>query len=817
MKRTRIYNAYTIGSWSLLGLATACADPCLDDGLQQSRDASCPVASGGSDGGTGTAPTTGADDAVDSGTAGSGTCDDGIQNGDETDVDCGGSCDTGCGSGQGCDNADDCVSGECGDDGMCTPPTCDDGVQNGDETDVDCGGSCDTDCDDGEGCSGGDDCISGMCDDDGTCTPGTCDDKIQNGDETDVDCGGPTCDACPDGDMCIEPGDCQSMDCRDKTCIPGTCRDMVMNGDETDVDCGGSCPACEDDRDCIDPTDCRSGVCEGGICIGRTCEDGVMNGDETDVDCGGSCPDDCDDGEGCTMDDDCISESCDRRMMICLPPSCMDGVQNGDETDLDCGGACGSTCEDGEMCLIGGDCISMLCDPMTQTCVPPACDDTTQNGDETDIDCGGSCGATCEDGEMCLIGGDCISLSCDPVGLVCLPPACDDMVHNGNETDLDCGGSCGATCEDGEMCLIGGDCISLSCDPVGLVCLPPACDDGVQNGDETDVDCGGACGSTCETGETCMIGGDCVDDVCLMDDTCAAPLTVTAAPACAEYDGVTAAPLTAVASGGTGAYTYDWAPPAGLDDPTSATPNASPTGVETYTVTADDGVNQAQDALTVVGAAPLDLQNNCTLYQGDIIANGPASVAYSAGGTVACELGNNDFGLHLCEGALFQDVTLSGGLTVTDDVGDNDMIGFVWGAQDNANFYSLTWKRQTQNFFGCSVPMGIMIKRIEAPNFGAITGPDLYCAPDTANSTLLLDPTQTQAVPAGWAEGIDYTVTIDYLTTGSTVSVTHEEGPMTVVDATFAVNDNTFPSGFFGSTTTSQNNACVGPMFASCL
>lgn len=46
------------------------------------------------------------------------TCDDGIQNGDETGVDCGGSCAP-------------CV----------TPPTCDDGIQNGDEEGVDCGGS----------------------------------------------------------------------------------------------------------------------------------------------------------------------------------------------------------------------------------------------------------------------------------------------------------------------------------------------------------------------------------------------------------------------------------------------------------------------------------------------------------------------------------------------------------------------------------------------------------------------------------------------------------------------------------------------------
>lgn len=47
------------------------------------------------------------------------TCDDGIQNGDEEGIDCGGS------------NCDPCVAA----------PTCDDGIQNGDEEGVDCGGS----------------------------------------------------------------------------------------------------------------------------------------------------------------------------------------------------------------------------------------------------------------------------------------------------------------------------------------------------------------------------------------------------------------------------------------------------------------------------------------------------------------------------------------------------------------------------------------------------------------------------------------------------------------------------------------------------
>jgi len=84
------------------------------------------------------------------------TCDDGIQNGNETGVDCGGDCDP-------CDNPPD--------------PTCDDGIQNGNETGVDCGGDCDP------------------CDN----PPGpTCDDGIQNGNETGVDCGG-DCTPCDNG------------------------------------------------------------------------------------------------------------------------------------------------------------------------------------------------------------------------------------------------------------------------------------------------------------------------------------------------------------------------------------------------------------------------------------------------------------------------------------------------------------------------------------------------------------------------------------------------------------------------------------------
>lgn len=68
-------------------------------------------------------------------------------------------------------------------------------------------------------------------------------------------------------------------------------------------------------------------------------------------------------------------------------------------------------------------------------------------------------------------------------------PTCTDGMHNGNETDEDCGGDCGP-CEDGDMCKVPADCESKVCDGV---CLAPTCEDGVQNGDEAMADCGGAC------------------------------------------------------------------------------------------------------------------------------------------------------------------------------------------------------------------------------------------------------------------------------------------------------------------------------------
>lgn len=74
-------------------------------------------------------------------------------------------------------------------------------------------------------------------------------------------------------------------------------------------------------------------------------------------------------------------------------PTCEDGIQNGNETGIDCGGDCAP-------------------------CPEPTCDDGIQNGNETGVDCGGDC-------------TPCVS-----------EPTCNDGLQNGNETGIDCGGDC---------------------------------------------------------------------------------------------------------------------------------------------------------------------------------------------------------------------------------------------------------------------------------------------------------------------------------------------------------------------------------------
>jgi hypothetical protein len=317
----------------------------------------------------------------------------------------------------------------------------------------------------------------------------TCFDETMNQGEIGIDCGGP----CPE-------------------CLP-TCDDRTINGGEFGVDCGGeNCPPCATCQDGIQNAhwvfnvnltqedfnnnpetvgrDINGNfyelVMESGIDCGfpcqdfcvPTCEDGIQNGDETGIDCGGA---------------NCLP---------CPPPTCSDGVQNGQETGIDCGSiTCPDcpppTCDDGIQnvhieinedlpqgyIVVEEQGIDCDFNPLTSCpdCPLPTCFDGILNGSETGIDCGGSCPTECDPTPSCGNGiqdGDEAGIDCDFDDATPCPPCatCSDAILNGPELEIDCvdypipqydGGSC-------------PQCIS--------------CHDGIQNTEELfelDVDCGG--------------------------------------------------------------------------------------------------------------------------------------------------------------------------------------------------------------------------------------------------------------------------------------------------------------------------------------
>lgn len=145
-----------------------CADECADDGLGQEK---CPEqetegasdSSAASDGATAGASESGTASA--SGTAGSGSASA-----------------SGTGSGSASDSGSDSGSGG--------GPGCANGVQDGDESDVDCGGSCEP-CPDGKVCNEPDDCLSMMCVEQ-VCGDPVCADELMDN----------TCQACLKASCC---------------------------------------------------------------------------------------------------------------------------------------------------------------------------------------------------------------------------------------------------------------------------------------------------------------------------------------------------------------------------------------------------------------------------------------------------------------------------------------------------------------------------------------------------------------------------------------------------------------------------------------
>lgn len=98
---------------------------------------------------------------------------------------------------------------------------------------------------------------------------------------------------------------------------------------------------------------------------------------------------------------------------------------------------------------------------------------------------------------------------------VTTPPAepCADRIKDGDESDIDCGGTDAACprCTAGAMCTVPEDCQTGGC--TSGRCRAATCTDGVRDGFEGDVDCGAGC-PKCINGQRCAASPDCESNSC---------------------------------------------------------------------------------------------------------------------------------------------------------------------------------------------------------------------------------------------------------------------------------------------------------------
>ncbi len=277
------------------------------------------------------------------------------------------------------------------------------------------------------------------------------------------------------------------------------------DGDGSSPD--GSHAACEEPSDCPSPNNaCLEATCEGGHCDSRPIAEGLSLADQTEGDCKTSV---CD-GEGGVVDEDDDSDVEDDGN-ACTVDACDNGAVTHDPTNS------GSTCEadggtvcdgDGECveCAEPADCESNVC--QNNECRPELCGNGELDPDESDIDCGGSCGG-CEPEQMCVDDEDCIGLDC--TSDVCVPN-CNDGVKNNTEADTDCGPGCLVACAINDSCENDIDCTSEFCHPTTGLCTEPSCSDEILNGDEVEEDCGGPDCDPCSG--ICTLNSQCVSGIC---------------------------------------------------------------------------------------------------------------------------------------------------------------------------------------------------------------------------------------------------------------------------------------------------------------
>jgi hypothetical protein len=472
------------------------------------------------------------------------TCTDGIKSGTETDFDCGGVCGSTCTDTKACSINSDCASNRC-EGGICT--SCTDGVLNGTETAIDCGGICGATCNFAETCSIAGDCFTN------NCTAGSCGKGA-----TGANCGG-------------------GVDCDSQVCAPSIAKGvsdvatpyaLVPTAGFTPV----TFPSADDSNTLLqigfsfpfftgtftELSLGTNGLFTFGASAPTTTYSAPLGSPNTpnnfvtffnkDLTVAGA-----------TITSGTVGTAPNRKFVIDFqdladfggydhgPVSLqvqlnettgyIDVMYTNADSGLDTlrigaeGPSVGGNTPDfvaltgynpGATAFTNKAVRIGTFNQYPGLCAAPNCTDATKNQGESGIDCGGECGATCAVGTTCGTASDCNpgttgAAECLLVGTSTICMNCGDGTKNGNEADVDCGGSCATDCVSGQTCGGNADCDSNLC--VGATAtasgLCAGCADATQNGDETDVDCGGPDCGPCFGGKACTADGDCLSGPCV--------------------------------------------------------------------------------------------------------------------------------------------------------------------------------------------------------------------------------------------------------------------------------------------------------------
>jgi hypothetical protein len=311
---------------------------------------------------------------------------------------------------------------------------------------------------------------------------------------------------CPAGNLCVGnlcvAGCSPTQTCpAGQTCCGGGC----VSTQESTAHCGGCGMACAVPNGA--PA-CLNGTCAVGMCTApfADCDRAATNGCEVDTqsdvaNCGGC-------GTACAARANSAATCAAGRCVYACAPGfadCDGDAANGCEVDTRAStshcGACGRRCDPANATA---SCAMGVCGVASCATNFADCDGNATNGCEVDTRSSaahcGACGAACVDRPNSLQG--CVASRCV---LACLAgfADCDDNAANGCEVNTRTSAtSCGAC---------GNACPSGIC--AGSVCQPPRCDDGLRNGAESDVDCGGTC-APCARCRACVMDRDCADGAC---------------------------------------------------------------------------------------------------------------------------------------------------------------------------------------------------------------------------------------------------------------------------------------------------------------